>query len=260
MHIEKEKHTEAVQKIGHDMRIHKEYKNEDIDPTRTHLNYHFNEVNPLKKFETRKKEIFIYGKNGKHKDEINYLCSLCCHYPHKCQVSEDIFFMALDEVLTDMFGAKNKISSYVHMDEKRSHMHFKFMPIVYNEKTKREELCCKKVINREMLQKLHNEVEDRLFKKLGVKINLHNEESLNHNYIENIDDYKKYKDIQRKILQDIEDMQDYLKRLEVYKDSKNDELRRILKDLEEKRNELSNIFDSGSLDDVLRGYSNFGRE
>lgn len=193
MHIAKYNLLAGKLEIGHAMRLHKTYKNKDIDFSKTEQNYHFNEIDPLTKLQNRINDIYIYGKNGKHKNDINYLCSVCIHYPKDCSMDEESFFCLMNDILTKKFGADNVINSVVHKDENRPHMHFQFMPVIYNDKKDRYELCCKKVINRNMLQHFHEDIENE-FAKNGYIVKLHDSNNLQHQNINDIEDYKKYKD------------------------------------------------------------------
>lgn len=218
MHIEKLTHTGAMMTLRHDLRLHNEYRNKNIDVNRKGLNYDFNDgKNPFDLLKNRLDEIFIYGRNGKKSSKIINLCSVCVTMPLDCPVSEKDFFKMIDEVLSDKFGIDNKISHIVHKDEGvtgvpgvpgvplRIHSHYKFTPCIYNLDKQREELCCKKVMNRTMLQGFHADIEKRIYDKFGVKIKLHepNPEERTKNHIKDIEEYKIARDIIRQSQEEI---------------------------------------------------------
>ncbi|MBP3630972.1 MAG: plasmid recombination protein [Clostridia bacterium] len=241
MHIEKYNLSVGKIEIGHDLRTHKEYKNKDIDFTLSHSNYHFNEVAPMQRLEERINEIYIYGKNGKHKDDINYLVSVCVQYPENCSVDEETFFILMDKVFTNRFGKDNKICSCVHLDEKgKSHLHYKFMPVVYNGKKNRYELCAKKVVNRQMLMSFHKDIENDLL-ALGYNIKLHDPE--NHVKGQNIDDieeYKKYKEHIKQLEEKIAELEKGI----IDRENKINDLNVKGRAMVEKYNSLVDKFDS----------------
>ncbi|MBQ5559019.1 MAG: plasmid recombination protein [Lachnospiraceae bacterium] len=194
MHIEKEKLQEARIKIKHDMRQSKTYKNEDIDTSKSHLNYHFSidKRTPQQRFDDRINEIYIYGKNGKYKNDINYLCSVVVQYPDNCPIDERTFFTCAVNILADKFGKENFVSAYVHNDEPgKSHLHFKFVPTVKLDKPKHgftEKLCAKEVVNREMLKTFHQDIENQFFERYGHKISLRSAE--HRQYVNDIYEFK----------------------------------------------------------------------
>lgn len=199
MHIEKEKFQEAIVKIGHDERSHWTYKNKDIDESKSVFNFNFVEK-PVEIFKKRLDEIYIHGRNGKNKDNINCLCSVCVQRPDNCPIDDIDFFNSMFNVLADEFGIENVVSAAVHFDEPgKPHMHFKFVPVVslekpknFKEKTYTEKLCAKDVINRDYLRKFHAKIEEKLEQECGTKISLRSAET--RQYINDIYEFKKFKD------------------------------------------------------------------
>ena len=207
--------------LRHDLRLHNEYRNKNIDVNRKGLNYDFNDgKNPFDLLKKRlENEVYIYGRNGKKASKIIHLCSVCVTMPLDCPVSERQFFSMIDEVLSDKFGIDNKISHIVHKDEGvtgvplRIHSHYKFTPVIFNEKKQREELCCKKVMNRTMLQGFHADIEKRIYEKFGVKIQLHepDPEKRAKNYIKDVEEYKIARDIIRKSQEEVLELENGIK-------------------------------------------------
>ncbi len=199
MHIEKENFNESIIKLRHDLRESKTYKNEDIDPAKKNLNYHFGNWDVYEKYKKRIDEVYIYGKNGKSKDKINYLCSVCVQYPDNCPIGEKEFFTDMANILIRRFGVENTICVQVHKDEKgKAHMHFKFMPIVKLDKPRKdgktEKLCCADVITREMLQTFHQDIEKDFFQYYGINLSLRSQEHRKY-----INDIYEFKDIQNEL-------------------------------------------------------------
>jgi hypothetical protein len=191
MHLEKETYNEALVKLRHDLRQSESYKNEDIDLSKSNQNYSFNSWNPFQKFQDRINELYIYGKNGKNKNNINYMCSIVVQYPRDCPISSDHFFKLLNEIFVKRFGIENTISSVVHLDEKTQHMHFKWVCATKMDKPKKgytEKLCAKEVVNREMLRTFHKDIEDDFLKYYGIKLSLRSKEP--RKYINDIYEFK----------------------------------------------------------------------
>ena len=210
MHIKKLTKSESIKIIGHDFRHHETYKNKNVDKEKSCNNIVFEDCPNFSKIEKylTDKEIYVHGKGGKSENKINFLCSVICHYPKGCPVSEREFFSNLHEILTSMFG--NCQGSIVHYDEERSHIHFLFSPIVYDKKNNRYKLCAKEVVNRKMLQTLHKDVEREFEQRYGYKVKLtrnETERGLKTN-IDDIEEYKRVKDIIKKQKEEIEQEQE----------------------------------------------------
>lgn len=200
MHIKKLTKSESIKIIGHDFRHHETYKNKNVDKEKSCNNIVFEDCPNFSKIEKylTDKEIYVHGKGGKSENKINFLCSVICHYPKGCPVSEREFFSNLHEILTSKFN--NCQGSIVHCDEERSHIHFLFCPIVYDAKHERYKLCAKEVVNRKMLQTLHKDVEREFEQRYGYKVKLTRDETergLKTN-IDDIEEYKRVKDIIKK--------------------------------------------------------------
>lgn len=253
MHIEKFNKTQSQMTLRHDLRLHNEYRNKNIDVNRKELNYDFNDgQNPFDLLKKRLGEVYIYGRNGKKADKIINLCSVCVTMPLDCPVSEKDFFRMIDEVLSDKFGIDNKISHIVHKDEGvtgvpgvpgvplRIHSHYKFTPVIYNDKNAREELCCKKVMNRTMLQGFHADIEKRIYDKFGVKIKLHepNPEERTKNHIKDIEEYKIARDIIRQSQEEVLELENGIRAREERIEELNQKGRNLVIKINETEEEL----------------------
>ncbi|WP_186312786.1 plasmid recombination protein, partial [Bacillus pumilus] len=63
------------------------------------------------------------------------------------------FFEKTYEFLANRYGGeKNVLSANVHKDETTPHMHFAFMPVVWDEKKQREKVSAKEVLTRKDLK------------------------------------------------------------------------------------------------------------
>ena len=197
MHIKKLTKIQTIKILAHDKRENLTYSNENIDISKSKENV----IYQNKILDDVLNGVYIHGKNGKNADKINYTASVCVHYPKNCPISEKEFFDYMNYILSNKFGKDNVVLSVVHNDEKRSHLHFLFCPVVKSEKHSKK-LCCKEVVNREMLQLFHEDIENELFELCGKKISLRNDEEIrNIPFVEDIDIYKKLKDLENKCIE-----------------------------------------------------------
>lgn len=132
------------------------YKNQDIDPERTHLNYNLapmrEQMPYLKK---RLEEVHCLKR-----DDVNVMCDWVVTAPKELPAEHQReFFEVVYKHLADKYGEKNVISAYVHMDEKQPHMHFAFVPVVYDVKKGKEKVSAKEALNRSQLKRFHPELQ-----------------------------------------------------------------------------------------------------
>lgn len=77
------------------------------------------------------------------------------------------FFRATYDFLKDLYGQKNVISAYVHMDETTPHMHFAFIPVVWDKKHQREKVSAKELLNIRHLRGFHEKLSNYVSERLG---------------------------------------------------------------------------------------------
>lgn len=130
------------------------YKNGQIDTSRSHLNYNLapeREETQLEFIRQRTDEL-----NALKRKDVNVLGSWIVTVPQTVpQEYQKEFFKTTYGHLTDMYGEKNVVSAYVHMDETTPHMHFCFVPVVYDAKKQREKVSCKECVTQIDLKKFH---------------------------------------------------------------------------------------------------------
>lgn len=119
-----------------------------VNHERTRLNYNLIDEPGLERYRHRLSELSV----PKRKD-AKTLCDLIVTAPKELTVSREqqwFFFFAF-EYAKRKFGEQNIVSASVHHDEKTPHIHIAFIPATG------DRCCCKEVITRSMLQKLHKE-------------------------------------------------------------------------------------------------------
>lgn len=142
------------------------YKNQDIDSERTHLNYNLapmrQQMPYLKK---RLKEVHCLDR-----DNVNVMCDWVVTAPKELPAEHQReFFEVCYKHLEEKYGEKNVISAYVHMDENQPHMHFAFVPVVYDVKKDREKVSAKEALNRSQLKRFHPELQEVIDKWIDEK-------------------------------------------------------------------------------------------
>lgn len=141
--------------------------NQDIDKSRTHLNYNLAVADqPLNQSVYLKKRLSEVKTNGRKTQ--NVMCDWVVTLPTEVrQGDEKKFFLETYRFLQKKYGKENVISAYVHNDETTPHMHFAFIPI---EKTPQgDKLNAKAIINRNTLRAFHGAYSMVINEKLGYE-------------------------------------------------------------------------------------------
>ena len=157
-----------------------QFGNQNIDATRTHLNYNLAPVRDCGQWEHikqrmteaychKKKDLVLMGSGvltapkGLSADETKilfrefykFMVRVCCNW-----------------------NERNVISAYVHMDEKTPHIHFAFTPVISDEKKRHEsgeKFCAKELLDRKFYKKLHVDLDAHMTKVFGRDIGILNE-------------------------------------------------------------------------------------
>ncbi|MBP3620955.1 MAG: plasmid recombination protein [Lachnospiraceae bacterium] len=192
-HIMKCKDIGAIGIIKHINRENKNYGNEDVDTSKSKDNIYFIKRSYEYYKNRMENDLYVYGGwNDKNKAKYNSLCSIAVHCLDSCE-NEEEFFKALNEIFKKRYGEENVICSVVHKDEKRSHLHFTFIPCIYNEKKKKYQLSYEKCIAHSF-DSFHSDLEKELKEQYDIDVKLADKENNDKFYIDNIKDYKKMKD------------------------------------------------------------------
>lgn len=163
-----------------------EHSNENIDRSRTHLNYdlkdrggqtayaYYNQRIEQIAAETKERT----GKNIR-KDAVT-LCSWAVTVPKDLPEEKHAdFFKAAYRWFAERYGADNIVTAAVHMDETTPHMHLQFTPII--EKDGVRKLCAKDMETRRTLQTAHKELQESVQQALGCEVGILNGATVNGN-------------------------------------------------------------------------------
>ena len=180
------------------------HSNEDIDLTRTHLNYHLR-AGDTADLSNRLKEVFTCGR----KNQV-VLAEVVVTLPKDVKQKDEYrFFKAVFDFYRNDFGDRNVINAVVHKDEKTPHLHLDFVPVVkgdieYNESgygkklqerldkwkenhpEELERLACKELISQAYLRTMHERLSDFVEAELGYKTAILNGATVNGNKTVNV--------------------------------------------------------------------------
>ena len=159
----------VVQESGETTMEYIRFGNQDIDLTRTHLNYNLapnHEGGQLAFLEKRLSEV----RTLKRADVNVMFCwvttlpkyesmNKTIHVSANEDVVSRLFFERTYRFLAERYGEQNIVSSYVHRDENRDHMHTGIIPVVEDKKHGGEKLSAKEVVTRADLRSFHEDLE-----------------------------------------------------------------------------------------------------
>lgn len=193
MHYEKFHREEVAGLLLHNMRgiekadIHN-HSNENIDRSRTHLNYDLKDRGSLTAYYYYKnlvdkitEETKARGGRSIRKDAVT-LCSWVVTVPETLPKEKyEDFFKGVYSFFANRHGEKNIVTAVVHLDEVTPHMHLGFVPIVIDKKTGLEKLCAKNLETQKSLAKAHKDLQKYLEAELGCAVDILNGATVNGN-------------------------------------------------------------------------------
>ena len=170
-HVTKFKMTSMGQIFAHvnrDKNLTRKYGNTDIDVSKTHLNYDLQHGD----IDTLQKRLETVSHTKRH--DLVACCGVVLTLPgeleNEPEHTQKAFFEWCKKFLDKKFGEKNCVYATVHNDESTAHMHYGFVPTVTKERKFRsaekrgqtylqERVCAKEVVTKDMLSKLHDELQ-----------------------------------------------------------------------------------------------------
>lgn len=167
-HLTKFTHASVTGLSNHIERKTKNHKNQDIDISKSHLNYSLlsDDSNMNDRLRARLSEVHFL----KRKD-VNVIGSWVVTLPETLKNAPEsdleMFFNKVHVFLEKRYGGvKNVVSSEVHMDESTPHLHFAFVPVVFDEKKQRNKVSAKEVLNKLDLKSFHTDLDTYLRKEI----------------------------------------------------------------------------------------------
>lgn len=184
-HLEKYNRSQLGHILKHDSRAKDQngnyikFGNEEIDTSRTHLNYNLHErKDGLSDYEfVKNRAMEFLAKNVRKRDDVNWVGSWVITLPESLHTSSEAdkrkFFEVCHDFLGKRYGFDNIVGAYVHMDETTPHMHTKITPVRYDEKKNKYRHSAKDMFNRADLKSFHKDLSVRLEHEFGFDVGVY---------------------------------------------------------------------------------------
>lgn len=212
------------------------HSNQDIDNERSHLNYDLceKEGDTLSRMNDRLNEVHCLNRKDV-KVCADWVVTLPESLKDTSEKEQREFFEKTYEFLANRYGGeKNVLSANVHNDETRPHMHFAFIPVVWDKKKLREKVSAKEVLTRKELKTFHQDLDKFLKKEIPYiyKEGILNDKTIG---VDTVKDLKKYSgEIQKQKDAMDADYKGYEQKIEK-------QMQSVDKELKSKKNELLNL-------------------
>lgn len=144
------------------------YERENIDNSRSWLNYNLAPQRPVSQVEFINERIDSLNLKRRPRKDAVRMCDCVITMPRSFDPSRQReFFNAAYAFLAQRYGAENVVSAWVHRDETQPHMHFAWVPV-----TQDGRLSAKSVVNRLDLKTLHPDMQVAMETALGCKVEI----------------------------------------------------------------------------------------
>lgn len=149
--------------------------NESIDPTKTDLNYNLHD-----RGDSLTDRQFIEHRTTalgalKRKD-VNVMATWVLTLPEGLKTASEAtqrrFFEEAYAFMLKRYGAENIVSAQVHMDETSPHLHFAFIPVVYDRNKKIFKVSAKEALDRGELRRFHPDLSEYMRKAFGRDVGI----------------------------------------------------------------------------------------
>ncbi|MBZ6013563.1 plasmid recombination protein [Leuconostoc gelidum subsp. gelidum] len=169
------------------------HTNKEIDVSKTYLNQDLmaDGSDMLSRFNERLNDVYCMKR-----DDVKALATWIVTLPEELTEApyeqQSAFFEATSNFLNDRYGQENAVGAVVHYDETTPHLHYAFVPVVFDAKKARDKVSAKEVLTRHDLQTFHEDLDQHLKKVLPF----YEHGILNHKTLpfENVAEIKKYND------------------------------------------------------------------
>ena len=169
------------------------HTNKEIDVSKTYLNQDLmaDGSDMLSRFNARLNDVYCMKR-----DDVKALATWIVTLPEELTEApyeqQSAFFEATTNFLNDRYGQENAVAAVVHYDETTPHLHYAFVPVVFDDKKARYKVSAKEVLTRHDLQSFHEDLDQDLKKVLPF----YEQGILNNKTLpfENVAEIKKYND------------------------------------------------------------------
>lgn len=172
-HVKKFTKAACGHMFAHYDRQAEHISNENVDRTKTHLNYNLAVHQQMLQGEFVKQRCSeVKCQNRK---DVNVMCAWVVTAPKELHEEEyERFFKAVYKFLEDRYGKDNVVSAWVHMDENQPHIHFAFVPVIYDAKKDIAKVSAKVCVSRRDLQTFHTDLDKYLTVEFGRSVGVLN--------------------------------------------------------------------------------------
>lgn len=168
-------HRSGVTAILNHVQRTDNYSNKDIDTSRSKYNYSLAKNDPFEVYNKRLSEVHCLNRAN-----VNTLSSWCVTLPKGVRKEDQRkFFEETVNFLNKRYGERNLVVAEVHYDETTPHLHYCFIPIVYDEKKQREKVNRKSIFTLKELKTFHTDLQSHVSQALGYEIPILNGELKN---------------------------------------------------------------------------------
>ncbi|MBU7538439.1 plasmid recombination protein [Leuconostoc lactis] len=169
------------------------HSNKEIDVSKSYLNQDLmaDGSDMLSRFNGRLNDVYCMKR-----DDVKALATWIVTLPEELAEAphdqQSAFFEATTNFLNDRYGQENAVAAVVHYDETTPHLHYAFVPVVFDSKKSRDKVSAKEVLTRHDLQTFHADLDQDLKKVLPF----YEKGILNNKTLpfENVAEIKKYND------------------------------------------------------------------
>ncbi|KAA8380213.1 mobilization protein, partial [Leuconostoc carnosum] len=186
------------------------HTNKEIDVSKTYLNQELmaDSSDMLSRFNARLNDVYCMKR-----DDVKALATWIVTLPEELAESpyeqQSAFFEATTNFLNDRYGQENAVAAVVHYDETTPHLHYAFVPVVFDVKKSHYKVSAKEVLTRHDLQTFHEDLDQHLKKVLPF----YEQGILNNKTLpfENVAEIKKYNDQFNALKTELADIEDNIR-------------------------------------------------
>ncbi|MBC6482705.1 mobilization protein [Enterococcus faecium] len=186
------------------------HTNKEIDVSKSYLNQDLmaDGSDMLSRFNARLNDVYCMKR-----DDVKALATWIVTLPEELSEApyeqQSAFFEATTNFLNERYGQENAVAAVVHSDETTPHLHYAFVPVVFDDKKSRYKVSAKEVLTRHDLQTFHEDLDQHLKKVLPFY-----EQGILNNKIlpfENVAEIKKYNDQFNALKNELADVEDNIR-------------------------------------------------
>ncbi|MDM7647414.1 MobV family relaxase [Leuconostoc falkenbergense] len=186
------------------------HTNKEIDVSKSYLNQDLmaDGSDMLSRFNERLNDVYCMKR-----DDVKALATWIVTLPEELTEApyeqQSAFFEATTNFLNDRYGQENAVAAVVHYDETTPHLHYAFVPVVFDAKKARDKVSAKEVLTRHDLQTFHEDLDQYLKKMLPF----YEQGILNNKTLpfENVAEIKRYNDQFNALKNELADIEDNIR-------------------------------------------------